>query len=127
MSSLFYERNKQMLATQRPFRFGVGSIPIQSRSEWAAYAQKVEALGYTTLWIGEHLSWGGLGVLPSLMAATETTTTLRLASHVFNNDFHNPVMLAAEAATLDLLSDGRLEFGLEAGWFHYDYTVAGLS
>jgi probable F420-dependent oxidoreductase len=59
------------------------------------------------------------------MTAAETTTTLRLASHVFNNDFHNPVMLAAEAATLDLLSDGRLEFGLGAGWYHDDYAVAG--
>jgi len=126
VSGFFYERNKQMLATQRPFRFGVGMTPVQSRSEWAAYAQKAEALGYATLCIGEHLSWGGLGLLPSLMAAAEATTTLRLASHVFTNDLHNPVVLAAEAATLDLLSDGRLEFGLGAGWFHGDYAAAGI-
>jgi len=62
----------------------------------------------------------------AMMAAADATTTLRLATHVLANDFRNPVMLAHEAATLDLLSGGRLEFGIGAGWYHRDYTVAGI-
>ena len=115
-----------MQTTQHPFRFGIGSVPVESQPQLAAYAQKAEALGYSTLCMGEHLSWGGIGLLPGLMAAAAATTTLRIASQVFTNDLHNPVVLAAEAATLDQLSDGRLEFGLGAGWFHGDYAAAGI-
>ena len=60
------------------------------------------------------------------MAAADATTTLRLGTHVLANDFHNPVMLAQEAATLDLLSEGRLELGIGTGWLAQDYAVAGI-
>ena len=100
------------MATQRPFRFGTTDISPASRAEWAAYARKVEDLGYSTLVMGDHLSVGSLGPLAALMAAADATTTLRLGSHVFANDFRNPVVLAQEAATIDLFSDGRLEFGI---------------
>jgi len=118
------------MATRKPFRFGVGATDASSRKEWVAYARKVEALGYSTLVIGEHLSFvsaGSLGPLAALMAAADATTTLRLGSHVFTNDFRHPVLLAQEAATIDLLSDGRLELGLGAGWLRADYDVAGVS
>ena len=59
------------------------------------------------------------------MAAAEVTTTLRLGSLVFGNDFRHPVVLAREAATLDLLSDGRLELGLGTGWEKDDYEQTG--
>jgi alkanesulfonate monooxygenase SsuD/methylene tetrahydromethanopterin reductase-like flavin-dependent oxidoreductase (luciferase family) len=117
------------MATYRPFRFGVTAPDAGSRAEWVAYARKVEALGYSTLVTGEHLSFlspGSLGPIAALMAAADATTTLRLASHVFANDFRHPVLLAQEAATIDLLSDGRLELGLGAGWLRSDYDVAGV-
>lgn len=117
------------MAPHRPFRFGVGPTDASSRAEWVAYARKVEALGYSTLVIGEHLSFlgaGSLGPIAALMAAADATTTLRLGSHVFTNDFRHPVLLAQEAATIDLLSDGRLELGLGGGWLRADYDVAGV-
>jgi probable F420-dependent oxidoreductase len=117
------------MAPHRPFRFGVGATNASSRAEWVAYARKVEALGYSTLVIGEHLSFlsaGSLGPIAALMAAADATTTLRLGSHVFANDFRHPALLAQEAATIDLLSDGRLELGLGAGWLRTDYDIIGL-
>lgn len=96
------------MTTHRPFRFGVSDIPVQSRAEWVGHARKAEALGYSTLWMGDHPSLGGLDVTVALMAAAAATTTLRVASHVFANDFHYPVLLAQAIATLDLLSDCHL-------------------
>ena len=117
------------MAAHRPFRFGVGVGSAQSRAEWVATARKVEALGYSTLVMGEHLSFlsaGSLGPIAALMAAADATTTLRLGSGVFNNDFRHPCMLAQEAATIDLLSDGRLELGIGGGWLKADYDVSGV-
>ena len=76
----------------------------------------MEVLGYSTLAMGEHPSFGGQAPFPALMAAADVTTRLRLGTHVLVNDFRNPVLLAQEVATLDLLSEGRLEFGIGAGW-----------
>jgi probable F420-dependent oxidoreductase len=117
------------MAPHRPFRFGVGAADAASRAEWVAYARKVEALGYSTLVTGEHLGFlsaGCLGPIAALMAAADATTTLRLGSHVFANDFRHPVVLAQEAATIDLLSDGRLELGLGGGWLRADYDGVGV-
>jgi probable F420-dependent oxidoreductase len=117
------------MATHRPFRFGVTAAEVLSRAEWVEYARKVEALGYSTLVMGEHLGFlsaGSLGPFAALMAAADATTTLRLGSHVFANDFRHPALLAQEAATIDLLSDGRLELGLGAGWLHTDYDIIGM-
>ena len=112
--------------TRRPFRFGVASGSAPSREAWAENARKIEALGYSTLVTGDHMGFGLFAPGPALMAAADATTTLRLGTHVFANDFRNPVMLAHEAATLDLLSDGRLEFGVGTGWYLGDYTAAGI-
>jgi probable F420-dependent oxidoreductase len=114
------------MATHKPFRFGVEAGDSQSRAAWVAYARKVEDLGYSTLIIGEHPSWGGITPAVGLMAAADATTTLRLGSHVFANDFHHPVLLAQAAASLDLLSEGRLEFGIGSGWLGADYAAVGV-
>jgi probable F420-dependent oxidoreductase len=117
------------MAAHKPFRFGVGAGPAQSRPEWVAAARKIEALGYSTMVMGEHLGFaevGGMGPIAGLMAAADATTTLRLGSAVFNNDFRHPYMLAQEAATIDMLSDGRLELGLGGGWLKADYDVSGV-
>ena len=109
-----------------PFRFGVLDVEASARDAWIRYARKVEDLGYSTLAMGEHISFGGLAPFPALMVAAEVTTSLRLGTHVLVNDFRNPVLLAQEAATLDLLSGGRLEFGLGAGWLAADFSAAGI-
>jgi probable F420-dependent oxidoreductase len=114
------------MATRRPFRFGVLAKEASSRDEWMSYARQVEDLGYSTLAMGEHISFGGLAPLPALMAAADATTRLRVATHVLVNDFRNLVLLAQEVATLDLLADGRLEFGIGAGWLAADYPAAGI-
>ena len=69
----------------------------------------------------------GLAPLSALLVAAEATILLRIGSLVFCNDFRHPALLAREAATLDLLSDGRFEFGLGAGYLPDDYTQLGLA
>src|SRR5256886_14863979 len=68
-----------------------------------------------------------MGPVAALMAAADATTTLRIGSLVFDNDYRHPVVLAKEAATLDLLSDGRLDLGIGAGWMVSDYEQAGMA
>jgi probable F420-dependent oxidoreductase len=110
---------------QRPFRFGVQEHRASSAKEWRDKARLVESLGYSTLSIPDHFG-DQLGPIAALMAAADATTTLRVGSLVFDNDYRYPVVLAKEAATLDLLSDGRLDFGLGAGWLASDYEQAGI-
>jgi probable F420-dependent oxidoreductase len=118
---------EEPMASLRPFRFGVLAMEeCASRDAWVDYARKVEGLGYSTLVMGEHISWGGLAPFPALMAAADATTRLRVATHVLINDLRNPVLLAQEVATLDLLSGGRVEFGIGAGWLIADYQAAGV-
>jgi probable F420-dependent oxidoreductase len=113
------------MATSRPFRFGVLATEETSRDAWVNYARTVEDLGYSTLVYGEHISLGGLAPFSALMAAADATTHLRVAT-VLINDLRNPVLLAQEVATLDLLAEGRLEFGIGAGWFAADFHAAGI-
>jgi probable F420-dependent oxidoreductase len=75
---------------------------------------------------GDHFE-GRLAPVPTLMAVAAATSTLRIGATVFNNDLRLPVMLAKEVATLDLLSNGRMELGLGAGWLKSEYDQAGLS
>jgi probable F420-dependent oxidoreductase len=120
---------EEAMARSRPFRFGVLALEAassSSRDAWLSYARKVEDLGYSTLVMGEHISFGGLAPFPALMAAADATTRLRVATHVLANDFRNPVLLAQEVATLDLLAEGRFEVGIGAGWLAADYPAAGI-
>ncbi|MBE3560589.1 MAG: TIGR03621 family F420-dependent LLM class oxidoreductase [Ktedonobacteraceae bacterium] len=109
----------------RPFRFGVATGNARSRAEWIAKARKVEDLGYATLLVPDHITTG-LAPLTDLAIAADATTRLRVGSLVFCNDFRHPALLAKEAATLDLLSDGRFELGMGAGYMPSDYTQAGI-
>lgn len=110
---------------QRPFRFGVSAHKTRSKEEWIAMARRAESLGYSTLLVPDHLG-DQLAPIPALLAAVEATDKLRIGSLVFDNDFRHPVMLAKEAATLDLLSGGRFEFGMGAGWLRSEYEQAGI-
>jgi len=113
------------MSKPRPFRFGVSVHGSKSRAEWIGIARQAEALGYSTLLMPDHLG-DQLSPVAALVAAADATTTLRVGSLVFDNDFRHPVMLAKEAATLDVLSGGRLELGLGAGWMKPEYERAGI-
>ena len=97
----------------------------RSAEHWREIARRAEALGYDTLLMPDHIT-DQLAPMPALAAAAAATTTLRVGSFVFDNDYRNPLMLAKEATTLDLLSDGRLEFGIGAGWSRRDYQQLGI-
>jgi probable F420-dependent oxidoreductase len=92
---------------------------------WRDKARLVETIGYSTLYLPDHFG-DQLGPVAALMSAADATTTLRVGSLVFDNDYRHPIVLAKEAATLDLLSDGRLDFGLGAGWLTSDYEQTGI-
>lgn len=111
---------------QRPFRFGASVSPSGSKKEWIALARTVEGLGYSALQVPDHL-WGQFALGPALVIAAEATQKLRLGSFVFNNTFRHPVLLAKEAATLDVLSDGRFELGIGAGGKRAEYEQAGVA
>jgi probable F420-dependent oxidoreductase len=108
----------------RPFRFTVHGADAASGEAWAGIAQRAEALGYEALLVPDHLS-RQLSPIAALSAAAAVTTRLRIGAYVFANDYRHPLMLAREAATLDLLSNGRLELGLGAGWRTDDYRQLG--
>ena len=110
----------------KPFRFGVNVRTAGSHAEWADKARKVEALGYAVLLVPDHLA-ELLAPFPALAAAAAATTRLRVGTAVLNNDFRHPVFVAREAATLDVLSDGRFELGLGAGHMQSEYEQAGLA
>jgi probable F420-dependent oxidoreductase len=124
--------------SRRPFRFAVQAANAASGDQWRSLARKVEELGYSTLFLADHYLGPGpaqkaahtprqdLAPIAAMAAAAAATTTLRVGCRVFCIDYHVPAVLAKEAATLDLLSDGRLEFGIGAGWSDGEYRAMGL-
>jgi probable F420-dependent oxidoreductase len=110
----------------QPFRFGVNVRHAKSREEWQETARKIEGLGYATLTLPDHLT-ELIAPMPALVSAAEATTTLRVGTNVLNSDFRHPVLVAREAAAVDLLTDGRLQLGLGAGSIQAEYEEAGLS
>ena len=109
----------------KPFRFGVQVSQCNSGAGWRDKARKLEDLGYSTLFMPDHFG-EELAPLPAIAMAAAHTTTLRIGSLVYDNDYKHPAILAKESATIDLLSDGRLEFGIGAGWMKTDYDSLGL-
>lgn len=110
----------------KPFRFGVSIWHAQSRAAFVEKARKVEALGYDTLTLPDHLT-DRIAPIPALISAADATTRLRVGTNVLNNDFRHPVLVAREAASVDLLTDGRLQLGLGAGSIRSEYEQAGLA
>lgn len=110
----------------KPFRFGVAGGPAASvREEWIARARLAEDLGYESFLLPDHL-WLDIAPIPALMAIADATTSIRIGSHVFCNDFRSPVLLAKEVATLDIFSQGRFQFGLGCGYLPADYQQASI-
>ena len=113
------------MAHPRTFRFGVQSHTAPDGAAWAALARKVEDLGYSTMFVPDHFG-DQLAPVPAMTAAAQATTTLRVGTLVHDNDYKHPVVLAKELASIDVLSGGRLEFGLGAGWMTTDYEQSGI-
>lgn len=111
---------------KRPFRFGTGGFPARSRTELVNLARKIEDLGYATILMPDHFEPDRMSTFLSMLMAAEATKHVRLGTYVIDNDFRHPALLAKEAATLDLLSDGRLELGIGAGYSEYDYAATGV-
>ena len=96
------------------------------RADFEQLARKIEALGYATLYLPDHFIDTQMAPLVGMAVAAEATKTLRVGALVFDNDYKHPAILAKEIATLDRLSDGRVELGIGAGWMKVDYDALGL-
>jgi probable F420-dependent oxidoreductase len=114
------------MAHHRRFRFGVQASTAVDAHAWVALARRVESLGYSTLTMPDHFE-DQLAPVPALMAAAAATETLRVGALVWDNDYRHPVVFAKELATMDMLSGGRLEIGLGAGWMATDYEKSGIA
>jgi len=123
----------------KPFRFAVQSFNAPSGRAWTETARKAESLGYSTLHLADHLLGPGpalaktnhpvqnLAAVPAMAHAAAVTSTLKIGCRVFCIDYRLPIVLVKEAMTLDLLSDGRLELGLGAGWLEEEYHATGIA
>ena len=110
----------------RKFRFGVQTNGAIDAAAWREQARKMEDLGYATLFMPDHFSDTRFAPMVAISVAAEASTALRIGMLVLGNDYKHPAVVAKEAATLDVLSDGRLELGLGAGWQLADYELLGL-
>lgn len=108
------------------FRFSVQASGPTDAPGWVALARRAEELGYDTLTMADHFD-DDMAVTPTLAFVAGATERLRIGSQVFANDFRHPAVLAKDAATLDVLSGGRLELGLGAGWQSTDYERTGFT
>lgn len=119
----------------RPFRFGIQVNKASSNTEFRETARKVEDLGYSTFFVSDHYldrnlppaATNDFAPIAAMATAAAVTETVRIGCRVFCIDYHVPAVLAKEAATLDFLSDGRLEFGIGAGWSEGEYQAMGLT
>ncbi|HWZ19999.1 MAG TPA: TIGR03621 family F420-dependent LLM class oxidoreductase [Ktedonobacteraceae bacterium] len=110
----------------RPFRFGVVAAYAISHTAWISTARRAEELGYATLLMPDRTTIGSFAPFPALAVAAGATKGLRVGSYVFCNEYRHPVILARDAATLDLLSEGRFELGLGAGVGPYEARQMGI-
>jgi probable F420-dependent oxidoreductase len=97
---------------------------VNDPGEWLALARCAEDTGYASFMVPDHL--GRLSTFPALMAAAGATQNIKLSTYVLNQDFRHPAVLAQEATSVQLLTGGRLELGIGAGWARREYTQTGL-
>ena len=109
----------------RPFTFLADAFDVSSARELGEKARAAEALGVTTFVLPDHLV-GQPAPVPYLAAVAALTERIRISAFVHNNDLHHPAVLAQELATLDVLSEGRLDVAIGAGWNGAEYAAIGL-
>jgi probable F420-dependent oxidoreductase len=109
----------------RPFRFGFTGGASSKRAKLLDSARTVEELGYSTFGLADHFV-RPFAPLVAGQAVADATTTLRITQTVLAQDFRTPAVLAKELATLDVLSDGRVQVGLGAGWLRQEYEHASM-
>lgn len=114
------------MGSRHTFRFGVQCGGPFDGAQWRELCRKAEALGYSTVYTPDHFIDTVLAPMPALAIAAEATTTLNVAALVFDNDYKHPAILAKEMATIDVLSGGRTELGIGAGWMQVDYDALGI-
>ncbi|MDG2276889.1 MAG: TIGR03621 family F420-dependent LLM class oxidoreductase [Pseudomonadales bacterium] len=122
----------------KPFRFGVQSFNTTSGVDWTRQVCKAEELGYSTFHLADHIIGEGpaltranhpvqdVAAIPAMAHAAAVSSTINIGCRVFCIDYHNPVVLVKSAMTIDMLSNGRLELGLGAGWVKDEYEAIGL-
>ena len=113
-------------APRRRLRFGIGLRGGAARGQYLDKVRRAEDQGYDLVNLSDHLIGDNLGLAAGLAAAAGVSEHLRLVALVANNEFRHPVILAKEMASVDLLSDGRLELGLGAGWWKLEHDQAGI-
>jgi probable F420-dependent oxidoreductase len=123
----------------KPFRFGVQSFNADTSEDWTTQVQTAEALGYSAFHLADHILGPGpalekanhpeqnLAAIPAMAYAAAVTKDIRIGCRVFCIDYHLPVVLIKSALTIDKLSNGRLEFGLGAGWITEEYNALGIT
>jgi probable F420-dependent oxidoreductase len=114
------------MAHPKKFRFGVQTADAENATAWREKARKIEDLGYSTLFMPDHFVGTRFAPMVAISVAAAVTTSLRIGMLVLGNDYKHPAIVAKEGATLDVLSDGRLELGIGAGWMIADYEQLGL-
>jgi probable F420-dependent oxidoreductase len=122
----------------KPFRFAVQSFNAGSGLDWTEKVRRAEALGYSAFHLADHLLGPGpaiektnhpvqsIAAIPAMAYAAAVSKDIRIGCRVFCIDYHNPMVLVKSAMTIDVLSGGRLEFGLGAGWLEEEYAAIGL-
>jgi probable F420-dependent oxidoreductase len=111
--------------TTRPFRFGCGVSTAPSAGAWGAICREAEDLGFSSILMPDHFN-DQFALVPALASAAALAPSLRVGALVACNDYRHPVMYAKELATIDLLSRGRVEWGMGAGWLTPEYEQAGI-
>ncbi len=109
-------------------KFSIQMPSAANAEDWVQKVQRAESLGFYSVSVPDHIGPGPweLSPLIALGAAAMVTKDIRLAITVLNNDFRNPTLLAKEIATLDMLSEGRVDMGMGSGWFEEDMTKTGI-
>jgi probable F420-dependent oxidoreductase len=110
----------------RAFRFATHVNSVASRAELVDRARQAEDRGFATITVPDHFRPDELAPLVAMAVMASATSSIHVGSNVFGNDYRHPVVLAKELATLDLLSEGRLQVGLGAGWLRSDYDLWGI-
>jgi len=112
------------VSTARPFRFGLLTKGAATRAGWLDLLARVTDSGFDSMLVPVHSTAQFSPV--AALADAAARTPLRIGTLVMNNDLQHPALLARDAVTLAVLSDGRFDLGIGAGWMERDYRHLGI-